>query len=220
MEIIEMKKKELKNSKRLENGEEQIGRHIGTTRAKKPLLKKEFDRLIHAVKYNKTCRSTTKPKLMRAFTLLYLTGCRISEIINFATTDLLETIKYNEYSLTNATKTKSSRLISFDTNRIQIEMLKEILPSSEIYLFHTNNAHEPMCVSSLTTMMNTFIHSVLGTLYSTHSFRAGYITAAHQLGLSLEHIRQDIGHASIATTARYATVTHTEIAEAKNKRIW
>ncbi|MGB3988539.1 MAG: hypothetical protein WBK67_02480 [Minisyncoccales bacterium] len=68
--------------------------------------------------------------------------------------------------------------------------------------------------------MNKFIHSVLGELYSTHSFRAGYITAAHQLGLSLEHIRQDIGHASIATTARYATVTNEEIASAKNLRVW
>jgi site-specific recombinase XerD len=197
-----------------------VARPKGTTRAKKPLLKKEFDKLIHAVKYNKTCRSTTKPKLMRAFTLLYLTGCRISEIINFTTTDLLETIKHNEYSLTNATKTKSSRLISFDTNRMQIEILKEIVPTTEIYLFHTNNAHEPMCVASLTRTMNKFIHSVLGELYSTHSFRAGYITAAHQLGLSLEHIRQDIGHASISTTARYATVTNEEIASAKNLRVW
>lgn len=197
-----------------------MARPKGTTRAKKPLLKKEFDRLIHAVKYNKSCKSTTKPKLMRAFTLLYLTGCRISEIINFTTTDLLETIKHNEYSLTNATKTKSSRLISFDTNRVQIEMLREILPSTEIYLFHANNAHEPMCVASLTRTMNKFIHSVLGTLYSTHSFRAGYITAAHKQGLSLEHIRQDIGHASIATTARYATVTNEEIASAKNLRVW
>jgi hypothetical protein len=35
-----------------------------------------------------------------------------------------------------------------------------------------------------------------------------------------EHIRQDIGHASIATTARYATVTSQEISLGKNTIKW
>jgi len=215
-----MAKRKLKNQIRIENGQEQIGRRIGTTRAKKPILKKEFERLIHAVKNNKTLKSNSKPKLIFAFTLLYLTGCRISEIVNFSTKDLLETIKNNEYSLTNKTKTKTSRLITFDEKRQQIEILKKILPDKEIYLFHKNNSTKPMTVVGLTNNINDFIHAVLGTLYSTHSFRAGYITASHQLRLSLEHIRQDIGHKNIATTARYATVTNEEISKAKNLRSW
>ena len=77
-----------------------------------------------------------------------------------------------------------------------------------------------MSVSALKLLMNQFIHRVLGELYSTHNFRAGYITTAHQLGLSLEHIRQDIGHANISTTARYATVTSDEISQGKSLREW
>ena len=192
----------------------------GTTRAKKPILKKEFDRLILATNRSLDLQSTTKMKLIRAFTLLYLTGCRISEIASFKSSDIEQMIQRNEYSLTNSTKTKSARLISFSENMAQIEFLKKILPQRNGYLFERNNSNEPMTTESLKRMMNSFIHKVLGELYSTHSFRTGYITAAHRLGLSLEHIREDIGHASIATTARYATVTHTEIAQAKNQRVW
>jgi len=195
-------------------------RPTGTTRAKKPIMKKEFDRLIKAVKMNTEIKSPTKLKLTRAFTLLYLTGCRAGEIVNFTREDLEQMISDNEYSLTNDTKTKTPRLISFDEKQVQITMLKQLLPMSSTYLFAKNGADRPMTSSALKLLMNSFIHTILGELYSSHSFRAGYITAAHQQGLSLEHIRTDIGHTSIATTARYTTVTHEEISRGKNNRAW
>lgn len=195
-------------------------RPVGTTRVKKPILKKEFDRLIMAVKLNHEIKSPTKLKLTRAFTLLYLTGCRAGEIVNFTVEDLGQMISENEYSLTNNTKTKTPRLISFDETQVQIGMLRALLPINGTYLFQKNGADRPMTSSALKLLMNKFIHSVLGELYSSHSFRAGYITSAHQQGLSLEHIRTDIGHRSIATTARYTTVTNAEISRGKNHRVW
>jgi len=197
-----------------------MARPKGTTRAKKPILKKEFERLLNATHKSLSIRSSTKIKLTSAFTILYLTGCRVSEIIELNTKDVELMIQNNEYSLTNNTKTKTSRLISFDSNHQQIEFLKKILPLDGGYLFARNNSKEPMTTSALKLLMNQFIHRVLGELYSTHSFRSGYITTAHQLGLSLEHIRQDIGHANISTTARYATVTNEEISQGKNLREW
>ena len=197
-----------------------MARPKGTTRAKKPIMKKEFDRLINAVNRSLEIKRPTKLKLTRAFTLLYLTGCRVSEIAYFKSDDVKQMIEENEYSLTNNTKTHSSRLISFDENLMQIEFLKKILPLDDGYLFAKNNSEKVMTVSSLKLLMNKFIHRVLGNLYSTHSFRAGYITTAHQLGLSLEHIREDIGHKNIATTARYATVTSAEISRGKTLREW
>jgi|LGOV01.1.fsa_nt_gb site-specific recombinase XerD len=197
-----------------------MARPVGTTRAKKPILKKEFERLTNAVNRSLEIQSTTKIKLTRAFTLLYLTGCRVSEITKINTSDINSMIQSNEHSLANNTKTKTSRLITFDSNRTQIEFLKKLLPTDGGYLFAKNNSKVPMTTAALKLMMNSFIHKVLGNLYSTHSFRTGYITTAHQLGLSLEHIRQDIGHKSISTTARYATVTNEEISHGKNLREW
>ena len=197
-----------------------MARPKGTTRAKKPILKKEYERLTHAVNKSIVIKSPTKMKLIRAFTLLYLTGCRVSEIAHFKTKDVAFMIQNNEYSLSNDTKTKTARLITYDENYVQIEFLKKILPLNDGYLFARNNSNEAMTVSALKLLMNKFIHRVLGELYSTHSFRTGYITTAHQQGLSLEHIREDIGHKNIATTARYATVTSAEIAHAKSLRSW
>jgi len=197
-----------------------MARPKGTARAKKPISKQEYEKLIRAVENSYDMQETTKAKLYRAFTLLYLTGCRVSEITSLHVDDVEYMIENNEFSLTNNTKTDKPRLISFDSNRKQAELLKKILPQSRCYLFAKNNSDKPMTVSALKLMMNTFIHRTLGALYSTHSFRSGYITTAHQLGLSLEHIRQDIGHKDIATTARYATVTNEEISQGKNKRAW
>jgi len=197
-----------------------MARPKGTTRAKKPILKREFERLINAVNRSLEIKSPTKMKLTRAFTLLYLTGCRVSEIAELKTSDVSYMIEENEYSLANNTKTKSARLISFDEDYMQIEFLKKILPLDDGYLFAKNNSNKAMTVSALKLLMNKFIHRVLGDFYSTHSFRSGYITTAHQLGLSLEHIKTDIGHKNIATTARYVTVTSAEISRGKTLREW
>ena len=209
-----------KNQLRKERGELQVGRRIGTTRSKKPIQKKEFERLINALNRSTEVKSTTKMKLHRAFTLLYLTGCRISEIVHFTSQDIEKMIEHNEFSLFNNTKTKRARLITLDANRQQIEFLKKILPKNDGYLFPRNGSTNPMSVDGLKMLMNKFIHEILGELYSSHSFRVGYITTAHSHGLSLEHIRQDIGHANISTTARYAQVTNEEISRGKNLREW
>lgn len=192
----------------------------GTTRAKKPILKREYKRLLMALSHNTEIKRPTKHKLRAAFTLLYLTGCRISEIARFTRGDIEYMIAHNEYSLTNSTKTGQPRLISFDAAGAQADILRDILPERGTYLFARNGSDSPMTPTSLKNLANGFIHAVLGELYSTHSFRAGYITTFHADGFSLEHIRTDIGHSSIATTARYATVTPGEISLGKNRREW
>ena len=200
--------------------EKTMARPKGTTRAKKPIQKKEFELLLRATKNSLTIKSATRVKLQRAFTLLYLTGCRISEIANFSTSELNQFIQRGEFSLTNKTKMKKPRLITLDEGGVQAQMLKEILPKDEVFLFTKNNSSKPMRADSLKLLMNNFIHSILGELYSTHSFRAGYITTQHQANMSLEFIREDVGHANIATTARYATVTQKEISRGKNNISW
>jgi site-specific recombinase XerD len=197
-----------------------MARPKGTTRAKKPILKTDYEKLMQRTKNSLSVKSATRVKLQRAFTLLYLTGCRVSEITRLHAQDVQKMIDNNEYSLTNNTKTGLPRLITFDVKHLQVEILKSILPSSDVYLFARNNSTEPMTTSALTALMNKFIQAIFGELYSTHSFRAGYVTIAHQSELSLEHIREDIGHKNITTTARYATVTSREISHGKNKREW
>ncbi len=192
----------------------------GSTRAKKTITDYEFYKLLSLIKANKKIKSSTKEKLKIAFTLLYVTGCRISEISSMTKEDLLYMIQNKEYSLTNKTKTKKPRLITFSDSDSEIQLLLDIIPKKDGYLFCKNKTQKPMSKKSLTRLCNNFLHTHLGKLYSTHSFRKGYITILHQMGESLETIRQDIGHVSIVTTARYTEVSTKEIAHIKSKRNW
>lgn len=192
----------------------------GSTRAKKLITNEEFFKLLYLLQKNKKVKKATKTKLKRAFTLLYVTGCRISEIAYLKKSDLLEMIEHNEYSLTNQTKTNHPRLISFSKNGEQIEMLKELLFDEDTYLFCKNNSNKPMSKESLKRLCNNFLHVSLGKLYSTHSFRKGYLTSLHTNGKSLEYMRQDIGHTSLVTTALYIEITPEEIAKGKDTIKW
>ena len=189
-----------------------MARPKGTTRAKKAIGKYEFERLIYFV--NKTHfikQQKVRVRLKRVFTLLYLTGCRISELQNFRTKDIKEMIEKKEYSTTNQTKMKQSRLIVFGDN--QLQLLKDILPQFEVSIID-------VCVSALTKQANDVIHFCLGELYSTHSFRTGYITRLANSGENIELIRSDIGHKNITTTARYIKVTDEQKRAAKEKLDW
>ncbi len=192
----------------------------GSTRAKKPILGYEFYKLLAILAHDKQIKKATKQKLKMAYTLLYITGCRISEISSLTKQDLLYMCEHNEYSLTNKTKTKKPRLISFSSNKSQIKLLKSILPKKDGYLFCKNKSDKPMSKESLKRLCNSFLHKSLGTLYSTHSFRHGYITRLHQNGKSLKFMCQDIGHTSQATTALYIEVSNQEIADGKNDIEW
>jgi integrase len=208
--------KKLKNQERLDNGLPQIGRRIGTTRAKKPILKDDFYRLISfTTKTNHLQQQRARVKLKRAFTILYLTGCRISEIVDFTVSDLKKTIESKELLIKSTkTKTNQDRLISFSNK--QIETLKTLLPqvpNSNFKLFDVTAGY-------LTIKCNDVIHKCLGSLYSTHSFRAGYITRLANNNENIELIRSDIGHKNISTTAIYIKVTEEEKREAKEKLDW
>ncbi len=192
----------------------------GSTRAKKPITKKEFTRLINILKADRGVYPSTKQKLRLAYTLLYITGCRINEIREFKKSDLEQIIANKEYSLTNATKTKRSRLIAFDPNGTDITLLKDIVPKNEGYLFCKNGTKVPMSKDGFKHLCNNYLHYALGELYSTHSFRAGYVTALHKAGNSIYTIKEDIGHTNIATTAKYIKVEQSEIAAMKASREW
>ena len=192
-----------------------MARPKGTTRAKKAIEKYEYEKLMtFTTKSPAIKQQRLRVKLRRAFTLLFITGCRVSEIVEFTTKDLKEMIEKKEYSLTNATKTSQSRLITLSDK--QVAVLKTLLPenlATDFKLFDATAGY-------ITIKCNDIIHKCLGKLYSTHSFRAGYITRLANNGENIELIRSDIGHTKIATTARYIKVTEELKRAAKEKLDW
>ena len=194
------------------------GRKAGITKAKKAIRKADFERLFDFVCKNKMMNQPTRSKLKIAYTLLYVTGCRISEIVNFTKNDLERMIKFKEFSLTNKTKTKNPRFIEFSDS--QIVLLEKVITKEEGFLFKKNNSLEPMTITGLTTLCNYYIQVALGDLYSSHGFRRNMITQIlHKTG-RLKLAQLHIGHKSPSTTTRYDTPHDGEIRNTLNTIEW
>ncbi len=194
-----------------------MARPIGTTRAKKAIKKEEYEKLIRFVNHsNQLHQQRLRTKMRRLFVLLYATGCRVSEVCDFTFGDIKYMVDQKEYSLTNATKTKRSRLIVLSDK--QVSIIKALVPdypvSSETKLFDGSGS------SYLTVKANDIIHKCLGELYSTHSFRAGYITRLAENGANPKLIQEDIGHSKVATTLGYIKVTDDMKRLAKEGLVW
>ena len=86
-------------------------RPIGSTKDRQPIYKEEFDKLIELTKHDKTIQKDTKLKLIRAFTLLYFTGCRVCEILDFTLEDIEIICRNKISSLGNNTKTRRPRAL-------------------------------------------------------------------------------------------------------------
>jgi integrase len=214
-----MAKQKSINQQRQEAGELQVGRKVGITKVKKAIRKVDFERLLDFVSKNKYMNHPTKAKLKIAYTLLFCTGCRISEILNFTKEDLETILKFEEISLNNSTKTKKPRLIRFSNEHI--EYIRKIVPEKETgYLFKRNNSIEPMTITGLTTLCNNYIQIALGDLYSSHGFRRNMISTILRETGRIKAAQEHIGHTSPVTTAKYDTLEDDEIKNILNRAKW
>lgn len=195
-----------------------MARPAGVTKAKKAIRKQDFERLLDFVGKNKMMNHPTRSKLKTAYTLLYCTGCRISEIVKFTRDDLEQMIKYKEFSLNNRNKTKKPRLIEFSD--YQVVLLEKTLTKETGFLFKKNNSIEPMSITGLTTLCNEYIQVALGELYSSHGFRRNMITQILRKTGRIKLAQVHIGHKSAATTTKYDTPEDGEIRNTLNSINW
>ncbi len=188
------------------------------TKAKRPITKELYYKLIHFVNECKDIKPVSKEKLKIAYTLLYTTGCRISEIKDFTNKDLDFIIEHKNYSTDNNTKTSKARFIKFSD--MHIELIKKHYPKKEGYLFNKNKDTKPMSITGLTNLCNQYIHEALGELYSSHGFRRNMVTSILKSTGRLSVAQAHIGHKNPITTARYDIATEEDIEDALNRTEW
>ena len=193
-------------------------RPIGSTKDRQPIYKEEFDKLIELTKHDKSIQKDTKLKLIRAFTLLYFTGCRVCEILDFTLEDIEIICRNKISSLGNNTKTRRPRALRFNEDGVRVisKLDYSDCPSSG-YLFYKNASERPMSEGVFTRLLNTYLAEKLSDLYTTHSFRAGYITRIVEATGNLETARSLVGHASIKTTIEYLSATPKQMDDALDK---
>jgi site-specific recombinase XerD len=192
-----------------------MARPTNTKKDRIPIMIQEYDMIVYKASRDKTFKGTTKKKLLRAFGLLYCFGARVSEIVDFTMDDMQFIYQHKYIILTNTKSKATQRLI---VNDKAIEILKALDYSDcENYLFYKNNSDEPMNISGLTKLINKYLAKYLNVLYTTHSFRAGYVTRILEATGNIRTAQKLARHKDIKTTLCYAGTSNRQIDEALEK---
>ena len=143
-----------------------------------------------------------------AFTLLYYTGMRMSELQNIKVSDVIEAINTNELYIYQS-KIDSVRCATISTNGTK--EFKEVIDDhlSEVdrdtyILRRWGNPKKGLSIGYIERTLNSFLKTTLGSRYSTHSFRRGLINDMIKHGHSTIEVQKMIGHKHISTTSIYA----------------
>lgn len=206
------------------DGPKRPGRPRGTTKARKPIMPEDFDRLLEYIDTDESLSKKMKEKWTRVAALCFYTGVRIGEILLLTVGDLRMAVKQGEASLTNNTKTRRPRLLIFTGNAIEIlkHLFEEYL-DPELYDYYTSDQllfHAPrhptkaLNKAGFTREFNAVIEAALGKLYTSHSFRAGILTSLAQARISPKIAQIIAGHQNAQITLSYYKPTEFDVRSA------
>lgn len=184
-------------------------RPLGSTKERLAICEKQYQILMLKLSTDKSLRTATRLKLARAFVLLYLTGCRVGEIVGLTYDDISSIHHDRTLALGNNTKTKRARTIHFIPRMCELLSMVDFADTLAYggYLFYEENSKKPMSKKGLMALINTYLFKYLGELYTTHSFRAGYITRVAEATGNLKTAQDLVGHKSIKTTLSYLSTS-------------
>ena len=191
-----------------------------TKKDRQPIFALEFNKIIERTKHSKTLRKSTKMKLLRAYTLLFYSGCRVSEIVTFTVDDIAKLVRDQMFVLGSKnqkkTKTKTVQLLRF--NKMCCDKISEMdISDCKSALFYKNGSSSSMNAAGLTKLVNEHLSEQLNVLYTTHSFRAGFITSIVEATGNITVAQVLARHRDPKTTAGYLTATPTQIDNALDK---
>ena len=193
-----------------------MARPLNSTKERKPLFQEDFDRLILKVKRSKQLKKPTKLKLLRAYTILFYTGCRANEINDFDLDDLTFIKNHMTTSLDNKNKTKKTRLLRF--NKVGLKAISELETyDCKTKLFYKNKSDHNISENSFIRLLNKYLKMFLNELYTTHSFRAGLINAVYEATGNIKIAQKVAGHKSVKTTLIYIVATENQVEDALDK---
>jgi len=190
------------------------GRPKNTKRNSKPVLEQQYKILKSYINGLDTFQ-TTKIKWIRSLEILFMSGMRVSEILEIRIKAIKEAIDKGELSVF-VKKQNIIRHIPLSTKSVKI--LKSLIDGEsdmDGYFIHKRNTvRGKLNVNCFTKEFNDLIQTVLGENYSSHSFRKGIITEMGTNGINPKIIQHFISHKNISTTLNYINPTSDDIRNA------
>ena len=187
-------------------------------RIKENITELEYKKLMSFVRGNENLRENTKLNLLRTFTFLFFTGLRLNEVQELKIIDIKNLIQYGNVKI-NISKTSNERKL-YLTNTFQKELVKifDLKNENDDNRIITKGANKNKKTSInnivFIQQVNTIIKEILGTGFSSHSFRQGLITEMGSKSINIKIISQFVGHKNISTTMGYIKPTDEQIKEA------
>lgn len=191
-----------------------MSRPTNSNKNTKPILDKEYKQLLTYSNGIQTFE-TTKVKWIRSIELLFMSGLRVSEILDIRIKDILDGINHGEMRV-YISKQNIIRHIPLSQNSVnKLKKLIENETDDESYFIHKRNSkRNRMNTIGFTYEFNEFIQSVLNSKdYSTHSFRKGLITQMSVKGINPKITQTFIGHRNVTTTLNYYKPTSEDVRE-------
>ena len=190
-----------------------MGRPKNTNKNSKPILEKEFLILKSYVNGLETFE-TTKSKWTRSLELLFMSGLRVSEILDIRIKDIQSGIEKSELSVF-VKKQKIIRHIPLSPKSVNIlkRLIKDETDIDGYFIHKRNSKRSNLNPNGFTKEFNDLLQLVLGKDYSSHSFRKGLITQMSMKGINPKLTQTFIGHRNVTTTLNYYKPTVNEVRE-------
>ena len=172
----------------------------------------EYKKLMANARGSDVIRENTRTNLLRTFTILYFTGLRLNELQEMKVKHIKELLQEGTTKI-NLSKTKSERklYLTLDFKR-QLEKLFDTAEDSENRVIAKgSNKSDGINHITFIQQINKFMKEVLGSGYTSHSFRQGLITEMGSKSINTKIISRFIGHADIKTTMMYINPTDDDI---------
>ena len=190
----------------------------GFKQIKESITKEEYKKLLHFTSNDINIKDNSKQNLLRTFTILYFTGLRLNELQEIKLSHIKELLEKGETKLI-LPKTKSERKLFASK-----EFKKELKTLFEQELLNNTNLDKRIITKKSTNssinsdvfikQVNSKIKEILGTGYTSHSFRQGLITQMASKQINTKIISKFIGHSDVKTTMHYIKPTDDDVKEA------
>ncbi len=185
-------------------------------RIKESITETEYKRLMNAVRGDETIRPNTKQNLLRTFTILYFTGLRLNELQEMKLHHIRELLDTGTTKLL-LPKTKSERKLF--AGEEFIKQLKKLFTLDEQSTFDSKIITKGSVKSGkaginhdvFIKQVNSKLKQILGSGYTSHSFRQGLISEMGAKGINAKIISKFIGHSDVKTTMGYIKPTDDDI---------
>ena len=156
----------------------------------------EYENVKNIVKLN----SKIEKRNWIIFSFLFLTGVRVSELLEFNKNKI-----YDENKLKIKGKGNKIRVIFLT------KYLQELLTSWKANRIPINSKNKLITIKQINTIVKTISNKYFNKELTPHGLRRSYATNLLKNNVNIEVVKQTLGHSNINTTSRYIQINEEDI---------